>query len=101
MTLRKLLERCLELAPSFHAARHNFAIILNRLNKPAAAMQHIDRLLELEPRNPGYRNLKAVVLARIGDYRESIDIYAQLLASQPNQPKIWMSYGHALGYCGT
>ena len=31
-----LLARCLELAPSFHAARQNYALVLHRGNKPAA-----------------------------------------------------------------
>ena len=92
--------RCLELAPSFQGARYNYAIVLHRQNKPAAAMHEIDYLLVLEPSNPGYRNLKAVVLARIGEYRESIEIYAKVLESNPHQPAIWMSYGHALATAG-
>ena len=52
-----LLERCLELAPSFDAARLNYAIILSRQNKPAEALQHLEHLLKIEPRNPSYRNL--------------------------------------------
>ena len=95
-----LLERCLELAPSFHAARLNYAIILSRQNKPAEALQHIEHLLKIEPRNPSYRNLKAVVLARIGDYEESIDVYSKLLTTHAGSAKIWMSYGHALGTAG-
>ena len=35
---QQLLERCLELAPSFDAARHNYAVVLNRQAKPAAAL---------------------------------------------------------------
>ena len=96
----KLLERCLELAPSFNAARHTYALILHRLNKPAAALQQLELLLKTEPRNPAFRNSQAVVLAKIGDYRESIDIYAGVLASNPNNAKIWMNYGHALSAAG-
>ncbi len=95
-----LLERCLELSPSFHAARQNYAIILSRQNKPAEALQHLEQLLKIEPRNPSYRNLKAVVLARIGDYQESIEIYSKLLATHSGNAKVWMSYGHALGTAG-
>ena len=95
-----LLERCLELAPSFDAARQNYAIILSRQNKPAEALQHIEHLLKIEPRNPSYRNLKAVVLARIGDYQESLDIYSKLLETHSGNAKIWMSYGHALSTAG-
>ena len=48
----------------------------------------------------GYRNLKAVVLANIGEYQESLEIYADVLAKHPDQSKIWMSYGHALSSAG-
>jgi predicted Zn-dependent protease len=91
-----LLTRCLELSPSFAAARHNYAVVLYRQNKPIEALREIETLLELEPHNPGYKNLKAAILARIGDFQQSIDLYDALLAAHPRQPKIWMSYGHAL-----
>jgi hypothetical protein len=41
-----------------------------------------------------------VVLANIGDYQESLEIYADVLAKHPDQSKIWMSYGHALATAG-
>ena len=95
-----LLVRCLELAPAFNAARYNYAMALYRQNKSAAALQQIDILTASEPRNSGYRNLKAVVLANIGDYQESLELYADVLAKHPDQSKIWMSYGHALATAG-
>ena len=95
-----LLARCLELAPGFNAARYNYAMALYRLNKPVAALQQIDILTSSEPRNSGYRNLKAVVLANIGDYQESLEIYADVLARHPDQARIWLSYGHALSTAG-
>jgi len=91
-----LLLRCLELAPSFAAARHNYAMVLFRQNRPLEALRETEILLGAEPHNPGYRNLQAAVLAKLGDYAQSIEIYTGLLASHPRQPKIWMSYGHAL-----
>jgi tetratricopeptide (TPR) repeat protein len=91
-----LLERCLELAPSFDAARHNYAVVLNRQGKAAAALPQIEQLLSKEPLNPGYRNLKAAILANLGDFKESIDVYEAVLEEYPRQPKVWMSYGHAL-----
>ncbi len=93
---QQLLERCLELAPSFDAARHNYALVLNRQSKAAAALPQVQRLLAKEPRNPAYLNLQAAILASLGDYVESIEIYARVLAEFPRQPKVWLSYGHAL-----
>jgi tetratricopeptide (TPR) repeat protein len=95
-----LLTRCLELAPSFAAARHHRAIVLHRQNKSAAALREVTELLAKDPRNPGYNNLKAAILARIGDLQDSIEIYAGILAEHPAQPKIWLSYGHALKSSG-
>ena len=92
----ELLERCLTLAPSFDAARHNYAVVLNRAAKSAAALTLVERLLEKEPRNPGYLNLKAAILAQIGDYPRRSAFTETVLKAHPRQPKIWMSYGHAL-----
>jgi tetratricopeptide (TPR) repeat protein len=92
----KLLTRCLELSPSFAAARYNYALVLHRQSKSVEALREAESLLALEPHNPGYKNLKAAILARIGDFEQSIDLYATVLAAHPLQPKIWMSYGHAL-----
>jgi predicted Zn-dependent protease len=95
-----LLARCLELAPSFVAARQNYAVVLHRQNRQTEALVEAERLLATEPRNPSYRNLKAAILSRIGEYEESIRIYADVLAEYPAQAKVWMSYGHALKTAG-
>jgi predicted Zn-dependent protease len=95
-----LLERCLELAPSFDAARQNYAMVLNRQGKADQALPEVERLLAKEPRNPGYRNLHAAVLANLGDYLGSIRVYEAVLKEFPQQPKVWMSYGHSLKTAG-
>ena len=91
-----LLERCLELAPSFDGARFNYAVVLNREGKAAEALPQIEQLLAREPRNPAYQNLKAAILAGLGDFGESIEVYESVLAVLPKQGKLWMSYGHSL-----
>lgn len=97
---RRQLESCLALAPSFHAARFNYALILHRSNQPEQALAEIERLLSSEPTHAGYLNLKAAVLCRIGDYEPAIRIYGDLLARDGNHPRVWMSYGHALKTAG-
>ncbi|MGI9273021.1 MAG: tetratricopeptide repeat-containing sulfotransferase family protein [Woeseiaceae bacterium] len=91
-----LLLRCLELAPSFVAARYNLAVILHRRNDPNNALVEIEAALAAEPENPSYRNLCAVILSRIGEYQRSIDLYARLLSEYPENAKVWLSYGHVL-----
>jgi tetratricopeptide (TPR) repeat protein len=95
-----LFARCLELAPSFSSARHNLAAVLHRQHRLPEALAEIERALVAEPRNPGYRNLKAAILSRIGDQDGAIEIYGGVLADFPQQPKVWMSYGHALKTAG-
>src|ERR1700749_2893581 len=75
-------------------------MFLTRQGKAAEALPHVERLLSKEPRHPGYRNLQAAVLVGIGDYERSIKVYEGVLAEFPQQPKIWMSYGHSLRTAG-
>jgi tetratricopeptide (TPR) repeat protein len=95
-----LLARCLELAPSFVGARHNYAIVLYRQQKAAQAIPQIERLLALEPRDPAYRLLMAAAFGLVGEYGRAIEIYERVLGEYPDQPKIWLSYGHALRTAG-
>jgi Tfp pilus assembly protein PilF len=95
-----LLRRALELAPDFGAARANLATCLYRQNKPAEAIAELDRVLVDDPENVGHANLKAAALGRIGGFDEAIDLYEQVLKGAPNQPKVWMSYGHMLKTVG-
>jgi tetratricopeptide (TPR) repeat protein len=94
---RKLLERCLELAPGFAACSPQ----LRRPAAPASTTRSgrsrkSSDCSKANPRNPSYRNLCAVLLSRIGEYERSARIYAQLLEEYPAHAKVWLSYGHVL-----
>jgi tetratricopeptide (TPR) repeat protein len=91
-----LLERCLELAPYFRPAQQNYAFVLQRQNKPVEALAALARPLADEPDDPNLRVIKAAALVQIGNYAEAIDLYDGVLRQYPDQPKLWMSYGHAL-----
>ncbi|UPT62450.1 MAG: sulfotransferase [Hyphomonadaceae bacterium JAD_PAG50586_4] len=91
----KLLRRALELAPSFLAARHNYALVLHRQTKAPEALTQIDLLLAAEPDNPSYRFLQASALTRIGEYDRAIEIYEGVLERHGSNARGWMSLGHA------
>ena len=91
-----LLERALELAPSFMPARHNYAVVLHRQRKPAAALAEAEQLVANDPLNPSYRTLKAAIASSIGDYDTALQLYSGVLAEYPQNARAWMSYGHAL-----
>ncbi len=101
-----LLRRALELAPGFVAARANLATVLHRQNKTAEALVELDRLSGEDPGKPGHANLRAAVLGRIGEFADAIALYEDILTRgegqghAAGQPKIWMSYGHALKTVG-
>jgi hypothetical protein len=44
-----LLERALELAPSFVPARHNYAVVLHRSAQDQAAWEQVQKLVEADP----------------------------------------------------
>jgi tetratricopeptide (TPR) repeat protein len=74
--------------------------VLYKQNRPAEAIAELDLLPRDDGSAAGSQNLKAAALGRIGSYEEAITLYEQVLARLPNQPKVWMSYGHALKTVG-
>jgi tetratricopeptide (TPR) repeat protein len=95
-----LLDRCLELAPGFEAARYNQAVVLFRQQKGAAAIGHLRQLLAIAPRSPRYRSLLASCLGLVGDYQQAVEVYRELLGEFPGAPQTWLNLGHALRTLG-
>ena len=95
-----LLTRALELAPSFTPARFNLATALYRQYRSAEAIAQVDLLLSGDRDNPTFRNLKGAVLARNGDYTEAAEHFRAVLEVRPDQPRVWLNYGHVLKTLG-
>ncbi|TPG43608.1 sulfotransferase family protein [Sphingomonas koreensis] len=95
-----LLRRAIELSPGFTAARANLALVLYRLNRPVEAIAELDVLFAEQPDNVGHANLKAAAFGRIGDFEAALDLYEKVLAAEPQQPRVWMSFGHMLKTVG-
>lgn len=97
-----LLDRALDLAPGFDAARHNRALVRHRRGQPHAALADIAPLAAAQPDNPAYLATLAAVLSRTGDYDRVIATYDRLLGMEgPGQDaRLWMSRGHALKTVG-
>jgi len=96
----QMLAYCLELAPDYTAARHDYALVLHRLNKSTEALAQVEQLLAAEPKNPSYLNLKAAALTRIGDHAQASEIYSSILADFPDNANVWISLGHTLRTTG-
>lgn len=95
-----LLRRALEIAPDFTAARANLALVLYRTNRADEALAELARVNSEEPNHPGHANLQAAAYGRLGAFEEALALYEQVLRDIPEQPRVWMSYGHMLKTVG-
>ncbi|WP_295525338.1 sulfotransferase [Novosphingobium sp. Chol11] len=95
-----LLRRAIELAPGFTPARANLALVLYRTNRAAEAIDELARVTAEDPDNIGAANLQAAAFGRLGEFDEALALYRQVLSDAPNQPKVWMSFGHMLKTVG-
>ena len=95
-----LLRRAVELSPGFTAARANLATVLYKQNRAADAIAELETIERQGSDNLGHASLKAAALGRIGGHEEALDLYRLLLEARPNEPKLWMSYGHILKTVG-
>lgn len=95
-----LLARCLELDPGSDAARFSYAQALFRQQKAGPAAAELEALLARKPRDPAYRNLLAGCLGLLGEDARVAQLYEGLLEDYPDQPRIWLNYGHNLRAVG-
>jgi Flp pilus assembly protein TadD len=95
-----LLRRALELAPGFTAARSNLATVLYKQNRPLDAISELEQIESVAGPNLAHDSLKAAAMGRIGRLDEAIDLYRRVLDARPQEPKLWMSYGHLLKTVG-
>jgi tetratricopeptide (TPR) repeat protein len=95
-----LLERCLELAPDYHAARYAYANVLYKQHRYEAAIAQLDSLLKFEPANPAWLTLKAANLVEINEHSQAIPLFEQVINTHPEQAQAQLSYGHSLRAIG-
>jgi tetratricopeptide (TPR) repeat protein len=94
------LARCLELSPDFNAARFRYAIVLLAQEKGHHALSMIEELVCRDPANSFYRELRASALYEVGDFRQAIAQYEELLGDGRKRPGAWIFYGRALRAIG-
>jgi tetratricopeptide (TPR) repeat protein len=97
---KHLLERCLELAPAFHLARHGYTVVLFRRHELTGALEQAERLLKAEPNNPNYLILKGTIMVHIGDHATALELYERILKDYPQHAGAHLNYGHTLKTVG-
>jgi tetratricopeptide (TPR) repeat protein len=96
----RFLRRATTLEPWHETARQELATVLLRRHKHAAACEESAKLLELSPGNRAYRTLHATALTSLGDYRQALPLYAQLLQENPRETDLYVAIGDALRAAG-
>jgi tetratricopeptide (TPR) repeat protein len=95
-----LLENVLVLAPDYHAARYEYAIVLLGRHKHVRAREEMEKLLKTDPNNLVYRTTHATVCTGFGDYSQALPLYREVLQETPNDPELHLSIAHALKTLG-
>jgi tetratricopeptide (TPR) repeat protein len=95
-----LLESVLEFVPDHHIARYEYAVVLGKRHKYAAAIVETRKLLKLEPSNRAYRTLYATVCVGLGDHERALGAFRDLKADAPDNAELHLSIGHALKTLG-
>ena len=81
-----LLTAALALAPDYHAARFDLAMLLLHAQRPARARQEAETLLRHDSTNRDWRKALGAACIALGDFEVVIDLYATLLAEPCESP---------------
>ena len=91
-----LLESVLTFDPSYHIARYDYAVVLGKRHKHAAALEEARKLLRIDPRHRAFRTVYATACVGLGDHEEALRVYRELLTETPHNPELHLSVAHAL-----
>ena len=92
--------RAVSLAPAFEYARLHLANVLNDQGRPGEALAELRNIHGEMLDFDGFKMLLADVLSQIGESEEAIDLYQQILASDPNKRDVWSRLSFLLNSAG-
>ena len=95
-----LLESVLVYAPDYHLARYDYAVVLSKRHKHAAALEETRKLLKVDPENRAYRTMYATAYVGLGDHDEALRAFRELAAETPENAELLLSIAHALKTLG-
>jgi len=95
-----LLERTLELAPTWQAARQELVAKLLNLREYERALEQAAIQAGGEPESPRFRALHADVLEHAGNVAQATAIMEELLREHPRSLRFWLQYGGLLRASG-
>ena len=90
-----ILETCIALSPQHVRARYEYGMLLNRLGKFESAKAQAEVLLAQQANNANFSILLGIAQIGLGNYREGITLFVQVLEEEPNRASLWLQLGHA------
>ena len=95
-----LLAEAVELAPTYRAARADYARVLIDRLKYGRAREELAGLLKLDPGNKDSLALESIALAGLGKHEDAIEILRRLLATGQGWPQLHLLLGNSLKAVG-
>jgi tetratricopeptide (TPR) repeat protein len=95
-----LLEAVLELEPTYHAARFDYAQVLVKRHLYPQAREQAEKLLAADRANRNYRTLYAMTCIGLGLHERAIELYRELLSDSQQPAELHLSIAHALKTLG-
>jgi len=95
-----LLEAVLDLEPTYHAARFDYAQVLVKRHLYPQAREQAEQLLAADPSDRNYRTLYAITCVGLGLHERAIELYRELLSGSQQPAELHLSIGHALKTLG-
>ncbi len=89
------LRKAITLGSADFETRRQLAAVLSQQDRPALAMPMFEALTR-ENQDPGLRAILAGMMEKIGQSEEARPIFRQLAEENPENPQMWVGYGHSL-----
>ncbi len=86
--------------PQAWGVQFELGVALGAVGRTTEAEAALSRAVALNPRSVQARLHRAGLRAEIGDLEAAVADYAALVVEAPDQPPLWLSYGHALKTLG-
>jgi tetratricopeptide (TPR) repeat protein len=95
-----LLEAVLDLEPTYHAARFDYAQVLVKRHLYPQAREQAEKLLAADRTDRNYRTLYAMTCVGLGLHERAIELYRELLSGSQQPAELHLSIAHALKTLG-
>ena len=95
LVAEKLFIRAIRLSPYYKLLWDNLAKCYRLQNKLTEAKKAFTNLLKLDPDNFEAIGASATMSIRLGQYKDGINLYKQLLKVNDKNPRVYLSMGHA------